>query len=273
MLVKGKILIAALLAGAANAASIKEIREDVVDVEQVGSRGLQSRYGVQPNYPGAQTYNEAKKNVAPQPTPKPSSYTPPTPDNGTVTTGFRGVVYTDEDGRKYVIRKRNGVENKVYTDSPGWNGGGRQYRQRTGYGGAVRQRTGNGANRWGNGTRRRWNGGAWNGGGARPGRKKTDAWSPPTPAKDDAWSPPTPAKEDAWSPPTPNPTPWKPDGWNAAYPTTPTYHGLYNPSYKKTPEPTAPEPTMVPTWDNDGHGGHCVEVSKKMVCLFLMKSI
>jgi len=251
MLVKGKILLAALLAGAASAASIKEIPE--VDVEQLGSRDLQSRYGVQPNYPGAQPYNDAKK-YTPQPTPKPSSYTPPTP---AYSSGGR-TVYTDESGRQYVLRKRNGVETKVYTDTPGWNEGGRTnrrppsftppsrtfYTDESGRQYVLRKRNGvefkvyTDTPGWNDGGR----------GGARPERQKTDAWSSPTPPKD------------AWSPPTP-----KPDGWNAGYPTIPTYQGYYNPAYSKTHRPT-----MVPTWDSDGHGrdyGKCVEPFKSACCI------
>jgi len=269
MLVRGTILLAALLTVAANAAPIKEIQEDVIDgSEQLkNSRGLQSRYGSQPNYPGAIRYNEAKKYTTPGPTPNPTSYTAPT-DSGTSST-YRGTVYTDDDGRTYVIRKRNGVENKVYTDTPGWNGGGSQYRQqaRTGNGnGATRPRWGNG-NRPRNGNRQKW------GAAGRPARPGGRNWSAPTtPAKKEDWSPPAPDKEE-WSPPTPNPTPWRPDGWRpAGYPNIPTYQGNYNPSYRKTADPTAPEPTQVPTWGDDGHNGQCDEVSKKMVCLFLMYS-
>jgi len=258
MLVRGTILLAALLTVAANAAPINEIQEDVVDgSEQLNnSRGLQSRYGSQPNYPGAIRYNEAKKYTTPDPTPNPSSYTAPT-DTGTTST-YRGTVYTDDDGREYVIRKRNGVENKVYTDTPGWNGGGRQYRQqaRTGNGnGATRPRYGNG-NRPRNGNRPKW------GAAGRPARPGGRNWSAPTtPAKKDDWSPPAPDKEE-WSPPTPNPTPWRP-----GYPNIPTYQGNYNPSYRKTADPTVPEPTMVPTWGDDGHNGQCDEPFKSSCCI------
>eukprot|EP00577_Skeletonema_sp_RCC1716_P004754 CAMPEP_0113423166 /NCGR_PEP_ID=MMETSP0013_2-20120614/28867_1 /TAXON_ID=2843 ORGANISM="Skeletonema costatum, Strain 1716" /NCGR_SAMPLE_ID=MMETSP0013_2 /ASSEMBLY_ACC=CAM_ASM_000158 /LENGTH=1165 /DNA_ID=CAMNT_0000310995 /DNA_START=136 /DNA_END=3633 /DNA_ORIENTATION=+ /assembly_acc=CAM_ASM_000158 len=266
MLVRGTILLAALLTVAANAAPIKEIQEDVVDgSEQLNnSRGLQSRYGSQPNYSGANRYNEAKKYTTPGPTPNPSSYTAPTDTGGTSST-YRGTVYTDDDGRTYVIRKRNGVENKVYTDTPGWNGGGRQYRQqaRTGTGngnGATRPRWGNG-NRPRNGNRPKW------GAAGRPARPGGRNWSAPTtPAKKDDWSPPAADKEE-WSPPTPNPTPWRPDGWRPGYPNIPTYQGNYNPSYMKTADPTVPEPTQVPTWGDDGHNGQCDEPFKSSCCI------
>ena len=281
MLVRGNILLAILLAGAVIAAPVKEIQVDVLDGDEQKSRGLQSRYGVQPHYPGARQYKEAKQYVTDEPSQKPTVYVAPTQTQ--TSTGYRGTIYTDEDGRTYVIRKRNGVENKVYTDTPGWNQGGRQYRQRQRNGG-NRVRNGNGARvrngnrarvRNGNGNRRRWGGGA-----ARPARKKkNNNWSPPTPVKDNDWSPPTPQVDewspptpqpqvDEWSPPTPNPTPkptaWRPDGWRPI----PTYQGDYNPSYRMTDEPTELEPTEVPTWDNDGYsGGTCAEVSKTMSVL------
>ena len=265
MLLKGKILLAALLTGAAatNPAPIKEIPEDVIDgVEQQvkDSRGLQSRYGGSSG--GYQKY------TTPNPTPKPSTYTAP---SGTSTGGGTRQVYTDDDGRTYVIRKRNGVENKVYTDTPGWNAGGRQYRQRTGTGGTrVRvsgnRRPGGNGNRARNGNRKKRPGARP--GGARPGRQ----WSPPTPAKEKWEATPKPTQ---WSPPTPNPTKWSPPtpkpthyGWRPGMPEIPSYQGNYNPGYKQTSEPTTPEPTMVPTWDS-GHG-KCVEVSKLVLtsCCF-----
>lgn len=246
MLLRGSILLAALLTVAsgggfaANAVPIKEITEDVIDggdEQQLNSRELQSRYGVQPNYPAANRYNEAKKNT-PDPTPKPSSYS--APSSGT---GRRGnlTVYTDDDGRKYVFRFRNGVKNKVYMDTPGWNAGGR--RQRTGVrpsgnNNGSRVRTGNSNRRW----RRP--------GGTMPRRKRPDDWSAPTPSKK----------------PTPTPTKWTSggSGWRPK-PEIPSYSGGYDNSYH---DPTL-GPTMVPTWDNDGFG-NCVEVSKKVVCLFLL---
>jgi len=264
MLVRGSILLAALLTGAGaaatNATPIKEIPEDVIDgVEQQvnDSRGLQSRYG-ESSGGGYQTY------TTPDPTPKPSTYTAPSSTG----TGSTRQVYTDEDGRTYVIRKRNGVENKVYTDTPGWNTGGRQYRQRTGTGG-TRVRTGNrrpaNGSRVRNGNRKKRPGARP--GGARPGRQ----WSPPTPAAE-KWSPPTPNPTNKWSPPTPPPTKWSPptppptpNGWRPGYPNIPSYQGNYNPSYKKTADPTAPQPTEVPTWDS-GHG-KCVEPFKSACCI------
>lgn len=269
MLVRGNILLAILLAGAVIAAPVKEIQKDVVNGDELKNRELQSRYGVQPHYPGARQYKEARQYVTDEPTQSPTLspfYEAPTQTR----TGYRGTVYTDEDGRTYVIRRRNGVENKVYTDTPGWDQGGRGYRQRQRNGG-TRVRNGNGARvrngnrvrvRNGNGNRRRWGGGA-----ARPARKKkNNNWSPPTPVKDNDWSPPTPQVED-WSPPTPKPTAWRPDGWRPI----PTYQGDYNPSYRQTDEPTELEPTEVPTWDNDGYsGGKCDEVSKTMSVLYTM---
>ncbi|KAL7493067.1 hypothetical protein ACHAWT_004007, partial [Skeletonema menzelii] len=242
MLLRGSILLAALLTVAsgggfaANAVPIKEITEDVIDggdEQQLNSRELQSRYGVQPNYPAANRYNEAKKNT-PDPTPKPSSYS--APSSGT---GRRGnlTVYTDDDGRKYVYRFRNGVKNKVYMDTPGWNAGGR--RQRTGVrpsgnNNGSRVRTGNSNRRW----RRP--------GGTMPRRKRPDDWSAPTPSKK----------------PTPTPTKWTSggSGWRPK-PEIPSYSGGYDNSYH---DPTL-GPTMVPTWDNDGFG-NCVEPFKSTCC-------
>ena len=253
MLVRGSILLAALLTVASsgvgvaanNAAPIKEIAEDVIDGhdEQVNSsRGLQSRYGSQPNYPNAPRYNDARKNTS-NPTPKPSPYSAPS-DNKRQ--GLR--VYTDKDGSEYVIRYRNGVANKVYKDSPGWDAAGsRLRRQRTG----TRTRAGGNA-----GQRMRNRAGNRNGNqknGSRVRRKKPD-WSAPAPANDD-WSAttskPTPKPSNKW---TSGSSGWRPK------PDTPTYGGDYNRRYH---DPTL-SPTITPTWDNDGY---CVEVSNQVVCL------
>ena len=275
MLVKGKILLAALLTGAAaaNAAPLTEIPEDVVDggeQQQVASspRGLQYRYGVQPHYADAEPYQEAKKYVAPQPTPKPSSYTY-APATTMEIGNYRKFRVWEDDVGQYVMRKQNGVAKKVYTNTAGWNAAGASSRVRTGWRGSgttTRARTGNGR-KWNGGSRRRkWNGGD---GAAAEGRTKKDDWSPPTP---------NPTKKDASSPPTPNPTPWKPDGWVAGTPsrnTPPTYAGGYNSDYRKTYKPDSSEPTEMPNWDNDGHGrdyGTCVGVSEMMVCLCLMST-
>jgi hypothetical protein len=239
MLMKGKLLLsaAAILTHAA-AAAIEEIPESKEVSSADAAGGERELYGPESRYNGARTYDEAQKYTSARvrtvykdsngaeyifryksgqrhkvwisghddtdtkPTSKPSSYTATyTTDEHTGT--YKGKVYTDEAGN-YVYRFRDGVRNKVYVNEPGWDGGGRGYRERTG------EKT----------------------------RPKNDSWSPPTPT-------------------------WSPTKWKPGIP----YAGNYNFNYK---QPSSPEPTMVPTWEHDGHGrayGNCVEVSFIVICV------
>lgn len=311
MLLKGKILLAALLTGgtaSAAAGGLDEIPEGKVaaDGDKGGEREL---YGPSPGYPGATKYvpyhvqngkyyssnglyndkyidkkNDDYSSDSGDYSADPEEYSSEDPDDyeedatdyeessgdyvEDVSTGYKGKVYTDDLGKQYVIRKRNGVENKVYIGENGWNNRGRKYRD---------------------GSRKRVNGGRrkWTAGGTRPrnrwrngGRKKPANWSPPAPSPASWSADSTPSASwsatsgDSWSTgstwSTPKPTAWKPPGW-ANGNNVQTYSGNYDftyrnkPSYSGKPTYYTSEPTMVPTWSDAGLGRKCADVSIMMM--------
>ena len=296
MLLKGKILLAALASAAAG--GIDEIPEG--KVAAAGNNGGEQRelYGPQPGYPGAQKYipyhvtngkyysstglyNEkyidkkeeedySSESVDYSADPD-DDYSEDTDDydesSGDYvedsTTGYKAKQYTDDKGT-YVYRKRNGQQFKVYVGEDGWNTRGRNY-NRTGarkrVNGGRRKRTA------GNRPRNKWRNG---------GRKKPADWSPPAPSPASWSADSTPSASwstasgdssstgSTWS--TPKPTAWKPPGW-ANGNNVQTYSGNYDFAYRNKPtyggKPTyyTSEPTMVPTWSNIELGRKCEDVS------------
>ena len=321
MLLKGKILLAALASAAAG--GIDEIPEGKVAAD--GDKGGEQRelYGPSPGYPGAQKYipyhvsngkyyssnghydakyiDKKEDDYSSESgdysaesgdysaesgdysadsedySEDPEAYSSEDPDDyeessgdyvTDESTGYKGKVYTDENGKKYVYRKRNGVANKVYVGDNGWNTRGRNY-ARTG----ARKRVNGGRRKWtaGSRPRNRWRNG---------GRKKPADWSPPAPSPASWSADSTPSASwsttsgDSWSTgstwSTPKPTAWKPPGW-ANGNNVQTYTGNYDfayrnkPSYSGKPTYYTSEPTMVPTWSDVERGRKCADVSIMMM--------
>lgn len=299
MLLKGKILLAALASAAAG--GLDEIPEGKVAAD--GDKGGEQRelYGPSPGYPGATKYvpyhvqngkyyssnglynekyidkkeddyssesadySEDSEDYSEDPDDYEESSGDYVEDEST---GYKGKVYTDEAGKRYVIRRRNGQENKVYIGDNGWNARGRNY-ARTG----ARKRVSGGRKWTAGGTRPR---NSWRNGG----RKPAD-WSPPAPSPASWSADSTPsaswstASGDSWSTgstwSTPKPTAWKPPGW-ANGNNVQTYTGNYDftyrnnkPSYSGKPTYYTSEPTMVPTWSDVELGRKCADVSIMMM--------
>lgn len=315
MLLKGKILLAALASAAAG--GLDEIPEGKVAAD--GDKGGEQRelYGPSPGYPGAQKYipyhvsngkyyssnghydakyidkkeddyssesgdysadsEDYSEDQDAYSSEDPDDYEESSGDYDEdkadyvedATTGYKGQVYTDENGKKYVYRKRNGVANKVYVGDNGWSDRGRNY-ARTG----ARKRVNGGRRKWtaGSRPRNRWRNG---------GRKKPADWSPPAPSPASWSADSTPSASwsatsgDSWSTgstwSTPKPTAWKPPGW-ANGNNVQTYTGNYDftyrnnkPSYSGKPTYYTSEPTMVPTWSDVELGRKCADVSIMMM--------